>query len=127
MLSKITNFVKQYSSEIILAVAIACITLISFNLGRMSALGTIHEAPITLVSPQPSGATAGSGSSGRTATPNPAHTDPRVVASKASSSHLYHFTWCSGAQRITEKNKLYFPTESAAISAGYTLAGNCQK
>jgi len=52
--------------------------------------------------------------------------DPRVVASKAAGSKLYHHLWCSGAQRIKETNKLWFPTEAAAISAGYTLAGNCQ-
>ena len=57
--------------------------------------------------------------------PSPVPTDLRVVASKATGSKLYHHLWCSGAQRIKETNKLWFPTEVAAISAGYTLAGNC--
>ncbi len=56
-----------------------------------------------------------------TATPK----DSRVVASKASKSHLYHHTWCSGAKSIKESNQLWFDSAAAAEAAGYTLAGNC--
>lgn len=51
--------------------------------------------------------------------------DPRVVVSKASKSMKYHHPWCAGATQIKEANQLWFPTEQAAIDAGYTLAGNC--
>ena len=51
--------------------------------------------------------------------------DFRVVVSK--NSNKYHFLWCSGAKLIKEENKIYFNTEAEAISAGYTLAGNCSK
>ncbi len=54
-------------------------------------------------------------------------TNPQVVASKNSKGKLYHFTWCPGASMIAEKNKITFASEAAAIAAGYTLAGNCQK
>ena len=53
--------------------------------------------------------------------------DFRVVASKKSTSGKYHFLWCAGAKQIKEENKLYFNSEGEAISAGYTLAGNCAK
>ncbi len=53
--------------------------------------------------------------------------DFRVVASKKSTSGKYHFLWCAGAKQIKEENKLYFNSEGEAISAGYTLAGNCTK
>ncbi len=36
MLAKITDFVKAYHADIVLGVAIMCITIISFNLGRVS-------------------------------------------------------------------------------------------
>ncbi len=49
----------------------------------------------------------------------------RVVVSK--NSNKYHFLWCSGAKRIKEENKIYFNSENEAISAGYSLAGNCNK
>jgi len=51
--------------------------------------------------------------------------DFRVVVSKNGSK--YHFLWCSGAKQIKEENKIYFNSETEAISAGYTLAGNCSK
>lgn len=125
MVAKFIAFVKQYQSDIILGIAIVCITIISYNLGRMSAGGGAGDALVPV-----SGNTAvalDKTLNNLSPTSAPHNQDPRVVVSKASSSKLYHFTWCSGAKRISEKNKLYFPTESAAISAGYSLAGNCQK
>ena len=113
MIDKIRDFVNPHRSEIVLAIFIICITIISFNLGRMSVeKGSAVSLPLrssTLILPS--------------ATPK----DPRVVASKASSSKLYHFTYCSGAARISEKNKIYFPSDAAAIAAGYAVAGNCTK
>lgn len=53
------------------------------------------------------------------------HSDPRVVASKTSSSKKYHHSWCSSGQRIKPENQLWFPSAAAAQSAGYSLAGNC--
>lgn len=118
MIAKITDFVKSHHSDITLVIAICCITIISFNLGRMSAgEGSSAIFHATYASPAVSSS----------ATPITTPKDPRVVASKASSSHLYHFTYCSGAARISDKNKIYFPTEAAAIAAGYSLAGNCTK
>lgn len=129
MLARIINFVKTHHSEITLALVIICITIISYNIGRGMGQGTTKNE-LSIIAPQTSGGargeTAGSGSSGLTA-PAKAPRDASVVASKASSSKLYHFTYCSGAQRIAEKNKLTFPTDTAAIAAGYTLASNCQK
>ncbi|MEK7616019.1 MAG: hypothetical protein AAB420_02315 [Patescibacteria group bacterium] len=124
MIAKIKEFVKVYHSELTLGIAIISITIISFNLGRMSVGNQVAKLPLTISSPNASGQAVGplnSESSGPTAK------DQTVVASKAASSHLYHFTWCSGAKRIAEKNKITFPNESAAIAAGYSLAGNCQR
>lgn len=47
-----------------------------------------------------------------------------VVVSKNGTK--YHFPWCPGAGQIKEENKVWYPDESAAQSAGYTKAGNCQ-
>ena len=46
------------------------------------------------------------------------------VASK--NSDKYHYTWCSGAQRIKEENKVWFETREEAEAAGYTPASNCK-
>ena len=122
MLAKIRELIKSYHSELVLAVAVIAITIISFNLGRMSVGNSVAKLPLTIFTPNASSFSAPTG-----ATQDSAPRDERVVASKASSSKLYHFTWCSGAKRITDKNKITFPNESAAIAAGYSLAGNCQK
>ena len=37
----------------------------------------------------------------------------------------YHLPTCSGAQRITESNKVWFTSKAEAEKAGYTPALNC--
>lgn len=37
----------------------------------------------------------------------------------------YHLSWCSGAQRIKEQNKITFSSRKEAEDAGYTPAANC--
>lgn len=123
MLAKIKELIKAYHSELVLVVIIASMTVISFNLGRISVGNQTAKLPLTISAPSPAVEPLNPELSGSTAQQR----DPRVVASKAAGSKLYHFTWCSGAKRIAEKNKITFSTESAAIAAGYTLAGNCQR
>lgn len=125
MIAKILNLVKQYQHGLFIGLCMVITAGIGYNVGRITAL---HASPSTedqtasiLDAQSPTKAVPAI----KVTQPSPIPTDPRVVASKASSSKLYHHPWCSGAQRIKETNKLWFPTESAAISAGYTLAGNC--
>lgn len=47
-----------------------------------------------------------------------------LVGSKNGSK--YHFPWCSGAQRMKEKNKIWFASKEEAQSAGYEPAKNCK-
>ena len=47
-----------------------------------------------------------------------------VVGSKNGS--VYHFPWCSGAQRMKEENKVWFASKVEAEEAGYTPAKNCK-
>lgn len=123
MLSKLVRFVKANQSEIVLGVVIIIITVISFNLGKISSLnGT--KTPVTITGGENAGQRDVRGILTSVA---PATKDQMVVASKNSKGKLYHFTWCPGASMIAEKNKITFANEAAAITAGYTLAGNCQK
>ena len=48
----------------------------------------------------------------------------RLVGSR--NSDKYHFPWCSGAQRISPGNLVWFESAAAARAAGYTPAGNCK-
>jgi hypothetical protein len=103
---------------------------IGYNIGRISALHTspasdAQSANLSGVAPK-NATPAKTKPPIKITQPSVKPSDPRVVATKASKSKLYHHPWCSGAQRIKETNKLWFPTEADAISAGYTLAANCQ-
>ena len=48
----------------------------------------------------------------------------KYVASK--NGKKYHLLWCSGAQTISEKNKIWFNSKEDAEKAGYTPASNCK-
>jgi len=121
MIAKLLKLVKTYQSDIILTILVVLISVISFNLGRIS-VSKDSKVPVTIT--EPAGQTQEAAKIADNATPAG---DQQVVASKNSKNKLYHFSWCSGASQIAEKNKITFPTEAAAIAAGYTLAGNCQK
>lgn len=47
----------------------------------------------------------------------------KFVASK--NGTLYHFPWCPGAQKISDKNKIWFQTADEAKNKGYKPAANC--
>jgi len=122
MLSKFFQLIKSYQSDIVLCVVIILISVISFNLGKISSLnGTKTPVKIT------GGESVENPKSQLQTTNYSLPTNPQVVASKNSKGKLYHFLWCPGASQIAEKNKITFVNEAAAIAAGYTLAGNCQK
>ncbi len=103
-----------------LILLIALLGVLSFGLGRLSAQ-TNSKASIL---------------SCESATPIIYNTDTiisddinevssgTIVASKNGS--VYHFPWCSGAQRIKEENKVWFASKEEAEKAGYRPAANCK-
>jgi hypothetical protein len=127
---KLIYGVKSNQHSIFLALCIGLISFISYNLGQIDAL---QQMPIKIVDSE--GSKAGSNlkadiySAVQINTPdNKPETkflDTRVVASK--NSNKYHHTWCPGAKKINEANKLWFGSDKEAESKGYTLAGNCEK
>ncbi len=125
MIAKLINFVKAHQTDIVLALAIILITAISFNLGKASSLNG-QKAQIKITGEMQNGQSPENKNS-LNSKPSALNPNPMVVASKNSKGKLYHFTYCPGASMIAEKNKITFPNEAAAIAAGYTLAGNCQK
>ncbi|HUX80997.1 MAG TPA: hypothetical protein VMV38_01590 [Candidatus Paceibacterota bacterium] len=50
-------------------------------------------------------------------------TTEQVAASKNGTK--YYFSWCSGIERITSANKIWFTSAEAARAAGYTLGAHC--
>lgn len=113
-MSKLITFIKTHQADIILIITVILISATAFNLGKASALKK-QKTPITIAQPDES------------KTDSKALRSTQAIASKNSTAKVYHLPWCSGASKISEKNKIIFATEAAAISAGYTLAGNCKK
>jgi beta-lactamase superfamily II metal-dependent hydrolase/methylphosphotriester-DNA--protein-cysteine methyltransferase len=58
----------------------------------------------------------------------PAVTAPAAPASQAignKDSKIYHLPGCSGYDKVSEKNRVYFDSAEKAEAAGYRLAKNC--
>ena len=140
MIAKFLNLIKSYQYNIFLGVCIALISFVSYNLGKINS-GTKTPIKITEGVPifsasreenrgssisQPN-LKANLGEIGTNIRPTPKPLDLRVVVSKASDSKRYHYSWCNTWKRIKVENQLWFNNEQEAISAGYTLAGNCLK
>ncbi len=115
--------VKKYQHGLFIGACLILMAGIGYNIGRISSL---HKSGLT-PNQQASGYDSLQSPSIKTKTsPKPViPRDLRVVVTKNSKTKVYHHAWCSGASRIKEENKIWFATENEAISAGYTLAGNC--
>lgn len=94
-----------------------------FGLGRLSLIEDSRE-PVRIEFPEYlSASVLNAGESAGAAVAAPAG-NSLLVASKNSSK--YHFPWCSGGKRISEKNKIWFNSTDEAKKAGYSPAANCK-
>ncbi len=129
ILSKFIPLVKRYQSEAVLATAVILVSILSFQAGKFYSLDrtasqmVMQSANMAEILVPEEGMITPSYPPQTLPKPNPLNWS--VVASK--NSDKYHFLWCAGAAKISAKNKITFTSEAEAISAGYTLAGNCQK
>lgn len=125
MLSKFIKFCKTNEKDLIIAMVIILVGLISFGLGRLSKIRD-NKPPITI---ENVGAIAGQIKpvlspktvQNELVIPNQGG---MLVGSKNGSK--YHYPWCSGALRIKEENKIWFSSMEEAQKAGYTPASNCK-
>ncbi|MDP3697383.1 MAG: hypothetical protein Q8R55_05185 [Candidatus Taylorbacteria bacterium] len=129
MLPKLLDKIKSFQYHIFLAICIALISFISFNLGKISSneKGSIKVTGDANIYKAVTTEEVESINTAVTPTATPQPLDMRVVASKKSKSKLYHFAWCPGYKQIKEENKLWFNNEQEAVQTGYKLAGNCSK
>ena len=120
--------------DILLVLLIVLVGVTSFGLGRLS-VSPADKSPVKITYPaRESGEVAEPSLSGKSAAAAAtaaakggqaaADTSGKVVASKSGSK--YHFPWCSGALRISQKNKIWFDSPAAAEAAGYDKASNCK-
>jgi hypothetical protein len=123
--------------EVLLALLIIVVSLVSFALGRLSVspLGAPTSQNATVletgggISPLVEKDVEKSKYQAETErnlekTTSSVPTEGGYVASKNGTK--YHLPWCGGAKQIKEENKVYFKTKEAAEKAGYTPASNCK-
>lgn len=84
----------------------------SFALGYLAGTdaGQGSEAALAALSPADS--------------PSAASSSGSIVASKNGTK--YYLPSCAGADRISDSNKVWFASASAALAAGYAPAANCK-
>ncbi len=115
------------SKSFLIVLVIILSSLASFGLGRLSKIEENHE-PIIIENAGVSGAAAlamsREGLSAKETAPPVLREGGTYVASKNGSK--YYFPWCSGAQKISEKNKVVFSSKEEAEKAGYQKASNCK-
>lgn len=143
VMKRFKDFITVNQEAIFLSVAIILVGLIGFGLGRLSSKYQTAELNIksTLVNTtdlnkiatgdqsQPAqnqkktiNVTAGV----QSVVEQPG--DREVIVQKVvgnKQSKIYHLENCSGALRMSESNKVFFDSISAAKEAGYRPAGNC--
>ena len=123
-LVKVKAWFVPKEDELILVITIVLVALIGFGLGRLS-VSKENKFPIRIEEPIQE---ANIISSVKTPGTTPAGGDAKKAALLVGSKNgrVYHFPWCSGAQRIKEENKIYFSSKEEAQKAGYRPAANCE-
>lgn len=125
---KIKGFLSN-ENTLLFAIVVLC-SVCSFGLGRLSAMSEIDE-PVEYIKASSSVArlvktsTTGDKLSANVAqaTVEPNTQEGQVTASKNGKN--YYFESCSGAKRISEKNKITFSSAEEAEKAGYTISATC--
>ncbi|OGZ32572.1 MAG: hypothetical protein A3H02_00320 [Candidatus Niyogibacteria bacterium RIFCSPLOWO2_12_FULL_41_13] len=130
-IKKVKKFIDDNKKELFISASFILMAFIAFGLGRMSVLEEqkypiwfeeVGEEKIADKS-QSADSKAQIANSKSQITENKEQ-NRILVGSK--NSNLYHYTWCSGAKRIKEENKIYFSSKEEAEKAGYKPAGNCE-
>ena len=128
---KINSWLIANQKDLFLAATIILVSIISFGLGRLSAIWP-EKQPIRIEKSQLSELSELSKlSNNGNDKLNPLNQlnslnqlTGKYVASK--NSTFYHYPWCPGAQKIKEENKIWFQTKEEAGDRGYKPAGNCE-
>ena|SRR3989344_4028062 len=137
-LKKLWEGSQAHQSDLMLGLAIAAISIISFQAGKLYQANLLPNPNNTSANlnglfnlSEPAGAKQqldGRGEASAIVSSTPVRTDLRVVATKnAKTNKRYHYLWCGSAKTILEQNRVYFASADAAEAQGYTLAGNCTK
>lgn len=131
-LKKVKSWMGDRPADFYIAGIIMLASITSFGLGRLSVILPI-KTPIRIEGIATIEGAVTNNSVGATSSDLPPFRDThaknvsmeqgKYVASKNGTA--YHYSWCIGAQRIKNENKIWFSSKEDAEKAGYKPAGNC--
>ena len=90
---------------------IFALVLLSFGLGRLSALEEV-KPPISIIH------------AAKMDAPEGMYLGGQFVAARGGT--VYYYPWCGGAEKIAPGSQVWFATEAAAQKAGFRPAKNCK-
>jgi hypothetical protein len=118
--SKIDDLTR---SDLYIVTVIILVGFAGFGLGRLSLIEDSKE-PVRIEFPEHLSASVLNSGKTTEGTAVPSVVNGLLVASKNGSK--YHYPWCSGGKRISEKKEIWFDSAEEARFAGYTPAANCK-
>jgi len=120
LFKKVKTWCVESRNDLVIACIIFFTGLSGFGLGRLS-VDLKPNSPLSVI--QPIDDQNSDIDSSRATADTAVANDKKIVASRNGTA--YYYSWCSGAKRIKEENKIWFLTKEAAEKAGLKLAGNC--
>lgn len=126
-LYKIKSYIGDHLEEVGVSLIIVFVGISSFYLGKYSVLDTEPQGRITIENHGLENPSVTNTPSNKVTSHEgvPASTgSTQVVASKTGKK--YYLPWCGAAQKISDKNKVYFASALDAERAGLTKASNCK-
>lgn len=116
------------SDDLFLGLIIVLVAIGAFGLGRLSKIEG-SKAPIRIENEPAQTASTFSQKSEQagdiaTQTLQGGQSNSAIIASKTGTK--YYYSWCTGAQKISEANRIYFSSLEQAKAAGYTPSGTCK-
>lgn len=120
--------VGSLSDDLFLGLIIILVAIGSFGLGRISKIEGSKD-PIRIENePQGTGSTYSShrGNSGNQGASVLGATRAGDTLVAAKNGKKYYYPWCSGAQKISAENRVYFSSKADAEARGYTPSSTCK-
>lgn len=117
---------KRWFNRLFVPVIIVLVAIGGFAIGKLAKIREVRPSVVleTPISPSDSvSAPLKISGAGELATSSK-RTTGNFVAARGGTA--YYMTWCSGADRIAEKNKIWFETKEEAERLGYKLANGCK-
>jgi len=120
-IKKVKEWCADNKGDLFIAGIIFFTGLSGFGLGRLS-VDLVANQPLSVIQPSESSHTSNAPQAA-VAGGSPV-SDSRVFASR--NGAVYYYSWCSGASRVKEENKVWFATNKEAEQTGLRRASGCK-